>query len=354
VPAPQSAPRSGSPRPRAGGRHGWWTQAATGLGVSVLGLALAGSLATPTHAAPLAPGAGPTRAPLSAPRPGASSTPTTDPSVLAPYAPAAGDVPGPALAAALVAERAAQRDEELAKAAAAVSRSARTAKGQARQQQLDADGKATSSEGERLAREALARAVAARVAAEQARREAEAAQQAATAAAAGGAATGGAATGGATGTTSAPAPAPTAPVVAEGKGVSPVPGAVVGARFGDRGLWATYHTGLDFRASYGTAIRAVESGTVLFAGNSGDWSGNHVAIRHPDGMTTMSSHMSSMAVHAGQTVQAGQVIGYVGQTGRAFGPHLHFELYPVGVRYGDVYHAVDPVPWLRANGVITR
>jgi murein DD-endopeptidase MepM/ murein hydrolase activator NlpD len=93
---------------------------------------------------------------------------------------------------------------------------------------------------------------------------------------------------------------------------------------------------------------------VLFAGNTGDWAGNHVAIRHADGRTTMSSHMSSMAVGSGQTVQAGQVIGYVGQTGRAFGAHLHFELYPVGVRYGDIYKAVDPQPWLTANGVQTR
>jgi murein DD-endopeptidase MepM/ murein hydrolase activator NlpD len=135
---------------------------------------------------------------------------------------------------------------------------------------------------------------------------------------------------------------------------SPVPGAVIGSRFGEYGSWSRYHTGLDFRASYGTPIRAVKAGVVLYAGNSGDWAGNHVAIKHGDGMTTMSSHMSSMAVHAGQTVQAGQIIGRVGQTGRAFGAHLHFELYPAGVKYGDVYKAINPQPWLNANGVATH
>jgi murein DD-endopeptidase MepM/ murein hydrolase activator NlpD len=119
-------------------------------------------------------------------------------------------------------------------------------------------------------------------------------------------------------------------------------------------MWSRYHTGLDFRAAYGTPIRAVKSGTVLYAGNSGNWAGNHVAIKHADGKTTMYSHMSSMSAHAGQTVQAGEVIGRVGETGRAFGAHLHFELYPAGVKYGDVYKAINPQPWLAANGVTTH
>ena len=133
-----------------------------------------------------------------------------------------------------------------------------------------------------------------------------------------------------------------------------MPGAVVGASFGQYGLWSRYHTGVDFRAGYGVAIKSVKSGVVLFSGNSGNWAGNYVAVKHVDGMTTMSSHMSSMTVSAGQSVQAGQVIGYVGQTGRAFGAHLHFELYPAGATYGDVYRAIDPVPWLRNAGVQTR
>jgi murein DD-endopeptidase MepM/ murein hydrolase activator NlpD len=99
-------------------------------------------------------------------------------------------------------------------------------------------------------------------------------------------------------------------------------------------------------------IHAAQAGVVIFAGNSGDWAGNHVAVRHSNGMTTMYSHMSSLGTSVGATVSAGQVIGYVGATGRAFGAHLHFELYPAGVRYGDVYRAINPRPWLASIGAM--
>jgi murein DD-endopeptidase MepM/ murein hydrolase activator NlpD len=149
----------------------------------------------------------------------------------------------------------------------------------------------------------------------------------------------------------------TGPPVASGGSASPVPGAVVGAYFGQTGLWARYHTGLDFRASAGTPIKAVKAGTVLHAGyggNAGSWAGNYVVIKHTDGNTTLYAHMSSHAVSAGQRVEAGQVIGHVGSTGRAFGAHLHFELYKPGARYGDVYSASNPQPWLNAIGVNTN
>lgn len=142
-----------------------------------------------------------------------------------------------------------------------------------------------------------------------------------------------------------------------GGSASPVPGAVIGAYFGQTGLWARYHTGLDFRAGSGTPIKAVKSGTVLHAGyggNAGSWAGNYVAIKHGDGKVTLYAHMSSHSVSPGQRVGAGQVIGHVGATGRAFGAHLHFELYPVGAQYGNVYSAINPQPWLNAIGVRTR
>ena len=336
---PAQPPRLRRPDLRAGARpverRGWLSHGVAALAVSALGLAVAGSITSTTSAQPLAAAPVPARtAPAASPAGSATPAGTFDRTT--------GTTAEP-LREAIVAERAAQRAEQLAKDADAVSRSARTATSQERQRKLDAESRATQAKAEELARVALERAAAARAAASQARTQAEAAaQQQPT-------------TPTAPSAPSAPsAPAAPAPGSAGGAAVAPVPNAVIGAGFGEYGLWSRWHTGLDFRAAYGVPIRAVKDGKVLFAGNSGDWAGNHVAVQHGDGMTTMSSHMSRMTVTSGQTVRAGQVIGYVGQTGRAFGAHLHFELYPAGVAYGDVYRAVNPVPWLRAAGVTTR
>ena len=134
-------------------------------------------------------------------------------------------------------------------------------------------------------------------------------------------------------------------------GAMPVSSGTIGARFGEYGSWSSYHTGIDFRAGYGEPVHAAADGVVTYAGNGGDWSGNHVAIQHAGGTSTMYSHLSGIDVTVGQTVVAGQEIGRVGQTGRAFGPHLHFEVYPPGVKPGEVYQAVDPLPWLHGIGV---
>jgi murein DD-endopeptidase MepM/ murein hydrolase activator NlpD len=278
-------------------------------------------------------------------------TQTTNREALAAFArPEAPPTNGPtrslALQAAIVKEQAAQRDELLAKTAEEVSRAAEAASGDARQKELTVADRATRAEGARIAAENLRRAIAARVAAANRRQAVESTpNDRGAASSTTGPRRGESGSGGGGGTDGGGNSA---------GGVAPVPGAVIGAAFGEYGSWSRYHTGIDFRAGYGTPIRAVRPGVVLFAGNSGDWAGNHVAIKHGDGMTTMSSHMSSVAVRAGQTVRAGQIIGYVGATGRAFGPHLHFELYPAGVKYGDVYEAINPQPWLRASGVTTN
>jgi murein DD-endopeptidase MepM/ murein hydrolase activator NlpD len=249
-----------------------------------------------------------------------------------------------AVQAALLAEVAAQRGDVLAKNAELVTRASLSDAGTARQQQLTASQAATQAAAAQIAADRLKAAIAARDAAVQA--DPTLADPTVTDPTLTDPTLTNQATTPVTGT-SGTLPAGT-------KGVLPISTGIVGTPFGARGHWASYHTGLDFRAASGTPIHAVLPGVVVYAGNSGDWAGNHVAVRHVDGQTTMYSHMSRMAATTGQTVQAGQVIGYVGETGRAFGAHLHFELYPAGVRYGDVYKAVDPAPWLKSIGVLTH
>jgi murein DD-endopeptidase MepM/ murein hydrolase activator NlpD len=331
-------------------RAAWLRYVIGALAISALGLVVAASLGVTTKAQTVEGGL--TALPMTsstvvvAPQ---QKQPATNGEALAALArrdaPATdGPTRSPALQAAIVKEQAAQRDELLAKTAEEVSRAAEAASDDGRQRKLTAADRASREEGARIAAENLRRAIAARVAAANRRQAAESAPDDHKAAASTAARQPG--DSGSSGSSSGSS--------GSGGGVAPVPGAVIGAAFGEYGSWSRYHTGIDFRAGHGTPIRAVKSGVVLYAGNSGDWAGNHVAIKHGDGMTTMSSHMSSVAVRAGQTVRAGQIIGYVGATGRAFGAHLHFELYPAGVKYGDVYSAINPQPWLRASGVTTH
>lgn len=127
----------------------------------------------------------------------------------------------------------------------------------------------------------------------------------------------------------------------------------ISGRFGQVGVWARYHTGLDFAAPVGTPIHAPAAGVVThtgFGGTAGGWAGDYITIRHSGGMSTLYAHTSGATVSTGQSVRAGQLIGHVGMTGRAFGAHLHFEVYPAGATPGDVYSAIDPAGWLAARG----
>ncbi|MCH5325444.1 MAG: peptidoglycan DD-metalloendopeptidase family protein [Eubacterium sp.] len=98
------------------------------------------------------------------------------------------------------------------------------------------------------------------------------------------------------------------------------------------GGWGSYygHTGVDIGGAYGADIYAGASGVVTYAGWDGGGYGNMVTILHPDGYTTLYGHCSEVFVYVGQEVTQGQCIAAVGQTGRAYGNHCHFE-----VRYGD-------------------
>lgn len=88
----------------------------------------------------------------------------------------------------------------------------------------------------------------------------------------------------------------------------------------------TFHTGVDFRASSGTPIKACAGGTVTVASYTAVW-GNYVTINHGNGFSTLYAHMTHYAVSYGQTVSQGQVIGYVGSTGYSTGSHLHLSMY---------------------------
>lgn len=91
----------------------------------------------------------------------------------------------------------------------------------------------------------------------------------------------------------------------------------------------SYHSGTDISAPEGTPILAAADGTVTIANATDSWGGSYgyyVKIDHGGGLTTLYAHCSSICVTVGQQVLAGQVVAYVGQTGRATGPHLHFEV----------------------------
>jgi len=154
--------------------------------------------------------------------------------------------------------------------------------------------------------------------------------------------------------TEAPTPPPAAPVESDEKSCVPVAGGYrVAAHFGQVGAWSRYHTGFDFSAPVGTPLRAPAPGVVTNAGGgpASGWAGNYVAIQYPDGTQTLMAHMSTVSVQVGQTVTACQLVGAIGMTGRTFGPHVHFEVYPPGVTPGDVYKAVNPVSWMSAHRI---
>ncbi|NJL42709.1 MAG: M23 family metallopeptidase [Pseudanabaena sp. SU_2_4] len=104
--------------------------------------------------------------------------------------------------------------------------------------------------------------------------------------------------------------------------------------------WGRVHQGIDIAASTGTPILAAASGTVAYAGWNDGGYGNMVDIRHDDGTITRYAHLSAIYVKSGQPVNQAQVIAAMGSTGFSTGPHLHFEIRPLGGR------AVDPMSFL--------
>lgn len=103
------------------------------------------------------------------------------------------------------------------------------------------------------------------------------------------------------------------------------------------------HEGMDFTAATGTPIFATGDGVVKNADNSKSGFGNHVEINHGFGYLTLYAHLSKYNCRAGQVVKRGDVIGYVGSTGRSEAPHLHYEVHkdgkvvnPINFYYGNI------------------
>jgi murein DD-endopeptidase MepM/ murein hydrolase activator NlpD len=296
-------------------RKGWLQHGVAALAVSLLGLGVAGSVALTSNAEHLE---------VAAP----ATTVTTAPEVDLPAAfdrdatqPTSRDVVRPALDEAKLKSLADQRAEELSKTDDQIAQVAKTKAAAAREKSLESASKATQKQAALLARGA-------------AERKSKPA---------------------------APSPAAPAPVTRErgpantnAKSCMPVRGGYsIAARFGQVGAWSRYHTGFDFSAPVGKTLQAPGSGVVTNAGGgpASGWAGNYVTIRYPDGTQSLMAHMSTVSVRVGQSVSACQVVGAVGMTGRTFGPHVHFEIYPAGVTPGDVYKAVNPVGWLNARGL---
>ena len=116
------------------------------------------------------------------------------------------------------------------------------------------------------------------------------------------------------------------------------------ARFGDYGLWASYHTGLDFNGDDGDPIYSVASGLVTSAGYDGSY-GYKTVVTLNDGTEIWYAHQTSIHVSEGDTVRGGELIGTIGATGNVTGSHLHLEVRPGA---GD---PVDPYAALQVHGL---
>lgn len=127
----------------------------------------------------------------------------------------------------------------------------------------------------------------------------------------------------------------------------PVDGPITG-RFGD--LYTiggrTYrHRGVDYGVPVGTPVYAPAAGTVVPCTNDGSF-GIAVCLRHDDGWFTIYAHLSRAAVSLGQRVEAGQLIGWSGNTGLSTGPHLHWQLCSTSTFPVDIAYSRDPLDYL--------
>ena len=103
------------------------------------------------------------------------------------------------------------------------------------------------------------------------------------------------------------------------------------------------HWGMDFTAPKGTPVYATGDGLVKRADNRASGYGKHIRVDHGFGYVSLYAHMNKFQVKRGQKVKRGEIIGYVGNTGRSAGPHLHYEVFkdgekinPINFYYGNL------------------
>ena len=114
------------------------------------------------------------------------------------------------------------------------------------------------------------------------------------------------------------------------------------------------HAGLDFSAPQGTPIYATADGRIKIAGYSDGGYGNHVVINHGYGYETLYGHMVRIKARRGQVIKRGEVIGYVGSTGKSTGSHLHYEVHKNGQRLDPVYFFYNDLTPQQFNEVLKR
>jgi murein DD-endopeptidase MepM/ murein hydrolase activator NlpD len=102
-----------------------------------------------------------------------------------------------------------------------------------------------------------------------------------------------------------------------------------------------FHSGIDFTAEYATTIHAAAEGKVIFAGTKGGY-GKCVIIQHTMGFKTLYGHLTEYYTMKGKVVKKGDIIGFLGNTGKSTGAHLHYEIFKNGQR-------IDPYKFLNIN-----
>jgi murein DD-endopeptidase MepM/ murein hydrolase activator NlpD len=143
-------------------------------------------------------------------------------------------------------------------------------------------------------------------------------------------------------------------------------------KFAERAYRTGFHTGTDFSAVIGTPIFAVGDGTITRTDNNdrgkSRWNryqyGQYILVAHNNNLTSLYAHLSRVLVKTGDTVKKGELIGYSGNSGYTFGPHLHFGIYwtpsiqlkPVPPAAGlvPIGVTIDPMSYLPNNDIISK